>query len=49
MNYLFGDKNKKSGETLKNLEDEPADLLFIIVCIANDQNIFFCQKRMNAN
>lgn len=39
MNYLFGDKKKKDGETLKDLEDELADLLFTIICIAIDQNI----------
>lgn len=39
MNYLYGDKKKKDGETIDNLEDELADLLFTIICIANDQGI----------
>lgn len=39
INHLYGDKKKKDGETLKDLEDELADLLFTIICIANDQNI----------
>lgn len=39
MNYLYGDKKKKDGENLQTLEDELADLLFTIICIANDQNI----------
>lgn len=39
MNNLYGDKKKKDGETLKDLEDELADLLFTIICIANDQKI----------
>lgn len=36
INLLYGDKKKKDGE---DLEDELADLLFTIICIANDQNI----------
>lgn len=36
MNYLFGDKKKKDGEALKDLEAELADLLFTIICIANN-------------
>ncbi len=39
INHLYGDKKKKDGETLEDLEDELADLLFTIICIANDQNI----------
>ncbi len=39
MNYLYGDKKKKEGETLEDLKEELADLLFTIICIANDQNI----------
>lgn len=39
MNHLYGDKKKKEGETLNNLEEELADLLFTIICIANDQKI----------
>lgn len=36
---MYGDKNKKEGETLKELSEELADVLFTIICIANDQNI----------
>ncbi len=32
-------RRKKDGENLKDLEGELADLLFTIICIANDQNI----------
>ncbi len=39
MNHLYGDKNKKDGETMIDLEEELGDLLFTIICIANDQNI----------
>lgn len=39
MNHLYGDKKKKDDENLQDLEDELADLLFTIICIANDQNI----------
>lgn len=39
MNHLYGDKKKKDGESLENLEEELADLLFTIICIANDHNI----------
>ena len=39
INHLYGDKKKKDGESLNELEDELADLLFTIICIANDQNI----------
>lgn len=39
INCLYGDKNQKDGETLKDLEDELGDLLFTIACLANDQEI----------
>lgn len=39
VNIMYGDKNKKSSEVLKSLEEELGDLMFTIVCLANDQNI----------
>ena len=39
MNYLYGDKKPKKGENIGDLEEELADLLFTIICIANDQKI----------
>ena len=39
INIMYGDKNKKSSETLKSLEEELGDLMFTIICLANDQNI----------
>ncbi len=39
INILYGDKNKKDSEELKKLEEELGDLLFTIICLANDQNI----------
>lgn len=39
MNHLYGDKKIKQSEGLKDLGDELADLLFSIVCIANDSKI----------
>lgn len=39
MDHLYGSKNKKDNNELKNLGDELGDLLFTIVCIANDSEI----------
>lgn len=39
MNILYGDKNKKDNETLKSLEEELVDLMFSIICLANDQKM----------
>ena len=39
MNHLYGDKKIKNSEELTDLGDELADLLFSIVCIANDSKI----------
>ena len=39
VNILYGDKNKKDTETLKDLEEELGDLMFTIICLANAQNI----------
>lgn len=39
VNILYGDKNKKDSEILKDLEEELGDLMFTIICLANDQGI----------
>ena len=39
INIMYGDKNKKKSETLKDLEEELGDLMFTIICLANDQDI----------
>ena len=39
INCLYGDKNAKNGETIKDLEEELGDLLFTLVCMANANNI----------
>ncbi|MDE6477523.1 MAG: nucleotide pyrophosphohydrolase, partial [Mycoplasmoidaceae bacterium] len=39
INSLYGDKKKKEGEHLKDLEEELGDLLFTIICMANYHNI----------
>lgn len=39
INIMYGDKNKKDSETLKSLKEELGDLMFTIICLANDQKI----------
>jgi NTP pyrophosphatase (non-canonical NTP hydrolase) len=39
LNHLYGDKRKKSTETQQELEDELADVLFTVLCLANSQGI----------
>jgi len=39
MNCLYGDKNKKTEEEEKHLIEELGDLLFSLICIANDNKI----------
>ena len=39
INHMYGDKQKKDTENLKNLQEELGDVLFTIICIANDQKI----------
>lgn len=39
VNIIYGDKNKKDSELLKDLEEELGDLMFTIICLANSQNI----------
>ncbi|RME21055.1 MAG: nucleotide pyrophosphohydrolase [Deltaproteobacteria bacterium] len=38
-NHRFGDKPKKATEAAATLEDEMADVLWILVCMANQQGI----------
>lgn len=39
LNHQFGDKPKKPGEEHEMLEDELADVLYSVLCIANSQGI----------
>ena len=39
LNHLDGSKKKKIEEKPGCLEDELADLMFTVICIANSQNI----------
>lgn len=39
LNVIYGDKNAKDGESIKELEEELGDLFFCLVCIANQHNI----------
>lgn len=41
MNTLYGDKKKKDGDNIKDLEDEIGDILFSLTCIANSHNMDF--------
>jgi NTP pyrophosphatase (non-canonical NTP hydrolase) len=38
-NHRFGRKKKKKSEVESSVEEELGDLLFIIVCMANQQNV----------
>lgn len=39
VNHLFGEKPKKPGEPETDLELEVGDILFILLCLANSQNL----------
>lgn len=39
INHLYGQKPKKPGEEEGNLAMELADILFIIICLANSLNL----------
>ena len=39
VNHRFGTKPKKPGEAEQELAEELADVLFVIVCMANEQEI----------
>lgn len=48
LNHQYGDKPKKSNENHEALEDELADVLFNIICMANSQNITLDKPLQNA-
>lgn len=39
LNHQFGDKPKKATEEADDLEGELADVLYTVICLANNQNI----------
>ncbi|MGJ7909387.1 nucleotide pyrophosphohydrolase [Neobacillus sp. LXY-1] len=39
VNHYYGEKPKKTSETSKTIEEELGDLLFVLICFANSQNI----------
>jgi len=39
LNHLYGTKKKKFSEDKKEVADELIDILFTIICIANDEDI----------
>lgn len=39
LNHQYGDKPKKQGEEHEALEDELADVLYAVICLANSQGI----------
>ena len=39
INHRFGEKTKKPGEAEGSLALELADILFVVICIANSQHI----------
>ena len=39
INHVYGTKKKKAFEDKKEIADELIDIIFTIICIANDENI----------
>jgi NTP pyrophosphatase (non-canonical NTP hydrolase) len=39
LNHMFGPKKKKPGEVEAHLEEELADVIYTVVCLANSQKI----------
>lgn len=39
VQHVHGMKKKKNTETVKSLEEETGDLLFVLICFANSQGI----------
>ena len=39
INHKYGDKPKKATETPDDLEDELADILWSVICIANSEGV----------
>lgn len=39
VNHLFGPKKKKLGEAKPHLDEELADVIYTVICLANSQKI----------
>lgn len=39
LNHLYGDKPKKTTEAKQELPEELADVLFVVICLANSHDI----------
>jgi NTP pyrophosphatase (non-canonical NTP hydrolase) len=39
INHVYGPKPKKAGEPRQELGEELADILFVVICLANSQGI----------
>lgn len=39
INHKYGDKPKKASESIDDLEDELADVLWTVICLANQEGI----------
>lgn len=39
VQHVYGMKKKKTNEAVKSLEEETGDLLFVLICFANQQGI----------
>lgn len=39
LNHQYGDKPKKPGEVHEDLEDEIADVMYALLCLANSEGI----------
>ena len=39
LSHMFGPKKKKVTEAKANLEEELADVIYTVICLANSQNI----------
>ena len=39
VQHVYGMKKKKINEAVKSLEEETGDLLFVLICFANQQGI----------
>jgi len=39
VQHVYGMKKKKESEAKQNMEEELGDLLFVLICFANSQNI----------
>ncbi len=48
LNHQYGDKPKKAIETHEPLEDELADVLYTVLCLANSQGIGLDQAMQRA-